>query len=121
MDKCRVLMVDDRARAREALLAAVPPVQAVGEAVDGQEAMHLVKEQRPGVVLADARMPGMDGLEATRRIKDLRPEVRVGVLAIHLALRAEALTAGADAFLVKGCSAELLLAAILDRQEQDEK
>ena len=118
MNRCRVLIVDDRTQAREglkALLTTVPPVQVIGEAADGQEAMRLVEEQRPDVVLMDARMPGMDGLQATRRIKDLWPEIRVVVLTIHATYRQEALTAGADAFLVKGCPAGDLLAAILDR------
>jgi len=118
MNGCRVLIVDDRNQTREglkALLATVPPVQVIGEAADGREAMDLVAEQRPDVVLMDARMPVMDGLEATRRIKDLWPEIRVVVLTIHAAYRQEALAAGADAFLVKGCPEGELLAAILDR------
>jgi DNA-binding NarL/FixJ family response regulator len=117
MNRCTVLIVDDRAQAREglkALLATMPPVQVIGEAADGREAMQLVEEQRPDVVLMDVRMPGMDGLEATRRIKDLWPEVRVVVLTIHAAYRQEALAVGADAFLVKGCPEGELLAAILD-------
>jgi CheY-like chemotaxis protein len=60
-------------------------------------------------------MPVMDGLEATRRIKAEWPEIRVIVLTIHAGLKAEALAAGADAFLVKGCPAGELLAAILER------
>ena len=60
-------------------------------------------------------MPVMDGLEATRRIKAEWPELRVIVLTIHAGLKAEALAAGAGAFLVKGCPAGELLAAILER------
>jgi CheY-like chemotaxis protein len=63
----------------------------------------------------DAKMPVLDGLEATRLIKAEWPAVKVIVLTIHAALEAEALAAGADAFLVKGCPAGELLAAILDR------
>jgi len=121
MNRCRLLIVDDRTRAREglkALLGTMPLVQVVGEAADGQEAMHLAEEQRPDVVLTDATMPVMDGLEATQPIKAEWPKVRVVILTVHSPLRAEALTAGADAFLVKGCPAELLLAAILDLQEE---
>jgi len=124
MNRCTVLIVDDRAQAREglkALLATMPPVQVIGEAADGREAMQLVEEQRPDVVLMDVRMPGIDGLEATRRIKDLWPEVRVVVLTIHAAYRQEALAVGADAFLVKGCPEGELLAAILDCQEEHGK
>ena len=117
MNGCRVLIVDDRTQAREglkALLATAPAVQVVGEAADGREAMHLIAMRQPDVVLMDASMPVMGGLEATRLVKAKWPEVRVIVLTIRTALRAEALAAGADAFLVKGCPAGELLAAILE-------
>ena len=117
MNGCRVLIVEDRTQTREglkALLATAPPVQVVGEAADGREAINLITELQPDVVLMDASMPIMDGLEATRLVKAQWPEVRVIVLTIHTGLRAEALAAGADAFLVKGCPAGELLAAILE-------
>ena len=117
MNACRVLIVDDRSQAREglkALLATTPAVQVVGEASDGKEAIDLVEKYRPDVVLMDANMPVMDGLEATRLVKAQWPQIRVIVLTIHTALQAEALAAGADAFLVKGCPAGELLAAILE-------
>jgi DNA-binding NarL/FixJ family response regulator len=130
----RVLIADDRPRSRDglrALLATVrlspsaalrigahgeawPEVEVVGEAADGEEAVRLVEECRPDVVLMDVRMPAMDGLEATRFIKGRWPEVKVIVLTIYATYRADALAAGADAFLVKGCPAEELLEAILD-------
>ena len=122
----RVLIADDRPRSRDglrALLATVrlsahgeawPEVEVVGEAADGEEAVRLVEECRPDVVLMDVRMPAMDGLEATRFIKGRWPEVKVIVLTMYATYRAEALAAGADAFLVKGCPAEELLEAILD-------
>jgi len=113
----RVLIADDRPRSRDglrALLATWPEVEVVGEAADGQEAVHLVEECQPNVVLMDVRMPVMDGLEATRLIKDRWPEVKVIVLTMYATYRADALAAGADAFLVKGCPAEELLEAILD-------
>ena len=113
----RVLIADDRPRSRDglrALLATWPEVEVVGEAADGQEAVRLVEECRADVVLMDVRMPAMDGLEATRLIKDRWPEVKVVVLTMYATYRADALAAGADAFLVKGCPAEELLEAILD-------
>lgn len=117
MNGRRVLIVDDRSQTRaglKALLATAPPVQVVGEAADGREALRLIEVQQPDVVLMDASMPVMDGLAATRLVKAQWPAVRVIVLTIHTGLRTEALAAGADAFLVKGCPAGELLAAIME-------
>ena len=74
----------------------------------------MVEERRPDVVLMDARMPVMDGLEAARLIKERWPEIRVVAFTIHAAYRAASLTAGADVFLIKGCPPAELLRAILD-------
>jgi len=116
----RVVIADDQPRCRDglrALLATWPAVEVVGEAADGQEAVRLVEKCRPDVVLMDARMPGMDGLEATRCIKSRWPEVRVVVLTMYASYRAEALAVGADAFLLKGCPAEELMEAIVGPRE----
>ena len=132
MEQCiRLLIADDAPRSRAGLRAllttlglsvlqgsqgeAGPQVEVVGEAVNGQDALRLVEERRPDLVLMDARMPVMDGLEATQLIKDRWPEIKVVVLTMYPAYRAEALAAGADAVLVKGCPPEKLLEAILDK------
>ena len=116
MPQTRVLIGDDQRSVREALrclLAFSPQVEVVGEAADGQTAVHLVAERHPDVVLMDIQMPVVDGLEATRRIKNRWPGVRVIVLTMYARHRTEALTSGADVFLVKGCACEALQNAVL--------
>jgi len=118
----RVLIADDRSRSRQglrALLTTYPGIEVIGEAGNGQEALRLVEERRPDTVLMDAKMPTMDGLTATQLIKRRWPETRIIMLTMYGAHRAEALGSGADAFLVKGCPAEELLKAILDREERE--
>ena len=113
----RVLIADDRAQARDGLrtlLSTESQVAVIGEAANGQEAVHLVEELQPDVVLMDAKMPVMDGLEATRRVKERWPEIKVVVLTMHRAYWASALAAGADVFLIKGCPVEDLLEAITE-------
>ena len=115
-EQCKVLIADDSRRARlglRALLALRPEIEIVGEAANGEEALQSVRDGRPDVVLMDVRMPLMDGLEATRQIKGHWPQVRIVVVSLYASHRAEALAAGADAFLVKGCPAGELLAAIM--------
>jgi len=120
--RIQVLIVDDRPRSRDglrALLATCPEVEVVGEAVNGQEAVRAVEKRRPNVILMDARMPVMDGLEATRLIKSKWPEVRVVVLTMYSVYRDDALAVGADGFLIKGCPASDLLAAISSHVRMD--
>ncbi len=114
-ERTRVLVADDQRPTRlglHALLNILPGVEWVGEAVNGLEAVNLVTELDADVVLMDVQMPVMNGLEAARRIKSQRPEVRVIVLTLHGDYRAEALAAGADVFLVKGGPPECLRNAI---------
>jgi DNA-binding NarL/FixJ family response regulator len=120
----RVLIADDRPRSRSglrAVLALRPEIEIVGEAADGQEAVRLVAECRPDVVLMDARMPVLDGVEATCLIKERWPEIRVVVLTMYPMYREDALAAGADAFLVKGCPPGRLLAALTGQSEEKKK
>jgi DNA-binding NarL/FixJ family response regulator len=116
MQYIRVLIADDRLSSRnglKALLVTQPGIEIVGEAADGQETIQFIEQCRPDVVLMDVRMPLIDGLEATRIIKDRWPKVKVIMLTMYPSHQAEALAAGADAFLVKGCTAEDLLETIL--------
>jgi DNA-binding NarL/FixJ family response regulator len=101
-----------------ALLDLQPEIVVAGEAADGRQAVRLVEELRPDVVLMDARMPVMDGLEATCIIKERWPTVKVIVLTIYPSHRADALAAGADEFLVKGFPAEDLVTTIQDQQKE---
>ncbi|MGD2166333.1 MAG: response regulator, partial [Anaerolineae bacterium] len=83
-------------------------------------ALGFVETLKPNVVLMDARMPLMDGLTATRAIKERWPEVRVVVLTMYGSHRGDALAAGADAFLIKGCPTDELLGAIAAPEEDAE-
>ncbi|MCB0155193.1 MAG: response regulator transcription factor, partial [Anaerolineae bacterium] len=85
------------------------------------EAVRQVVKYRPDVVLMDIRMPVMNGLEATKHIKNHRPEVKVIALTMYGAYLAEAVAAGVDRFLIKGGPIEELLDAIfaLDLAEGD--
>lgn len=109
----RVLIVDDQMMVREGfsvLLNAQPDIEVIGEAVDGRQAVEKVAELRPDIVLMDIRMPGMNGLEATREIVAADGDAKVLVLTtfdldeyVYQALRA-----GASGFLLKDASARQL-------------
>jgi YesN/AraC family two-component response regulator len=120
----QVLIVDDQPRARQglkALLATWPLVREIKEAANGKEALAFVEKFLPDLVLMDVRMPEMDGLEATRQIKAKWPQVKIVALSMYADYAAEALAAGADAFICKGESPEKLLAtlgaAVADRPQ----
>jgi DNA-binding NarL/FixJ family response regulator len=107
----RVLIVDNQPRARQsmkALLGAWYQAAEVREAADGYDAIQLAKEFQPDVILMDARMPKMSGLEAARYIKAKSPGIKIIVLSMYPDLIAEALQAGADAFVSKSDPPEKL-------------
>ena len=115
-ESIRVLIADDTLPAHQgldALLSMIPRVEVIGQATNGQEAVQLVDMLHPDVVLMDIQMPVMDGLEAMRCIKRHWPEVRVIALTIYASYLTEALSAGADEFMLKGCASKVLLGAIL--------
>ena len=122
MQKLRVLIVDNQPRARQsmkALLDAWHQVEEVREAANGIEAVQLAEEFQPDIVLIDVRMPRMNGLEATRRIKASRPQIKVIVLSIYPEFKSEALSAGADSFVSKNDLPNILRETLMDVMGKD--
>lgn len=115
----RVLLVDDAVRVRNELrqlLELSGAVLVVGEAGDGLEAISLVKELSPDVIIMDLEMPSMDGFEATLQIKACSPAPRIVILSVHGGLaKQKARAAGADSFVIKGSDYQLLINAILGK------
>ncbi len=113
-NRIRLLIADDHTLFRHgirALLASVPDIELVGEAAGGEEAVALATQLEPDVILMDIKMPGTNGIEATRRIMQTNPAARVVVLtmledddSVFAAIRA-----GARGYVVKGADeAEML-------------
>jgi len=117
IDPIRLLIVDDHAVMRTGLklfLMAFDDLDLVGEAANGEEAVHLCDRTRPDVVLMDLAMPGMDGATATRAIRRQYPGTQVIVLTNFQDIDQvqQALQAGAISYLLKNVSADDLAAAI---------
>lgn len=115
----RVVVADDQTVVREGivmLLGLLPGLEVVGAAADGEEAVRLVEEKAPDVVLMDLRMPRCDGVEATRRIRAEHPGTQVVVLTTYADDDSlfPALRAGARGYLTKDAGSEEILRAIED-------
>lgn len=113
----RVLVVDDQTVVREGLvliLGMLPDVEVVGSAVDGEHALRLVAVEKPDVVLMDLRMPRLDGVAATRRIRAEFPDTQVVVLSTYADDDSvfAALRAGARGYLTKDAPSTVLAEAI---------
>lgn len=111
MEAMRILLVDDHALFRAGvagLLRQQVGFQVVGEAEDGEEALEKAKELMPDLILLDLYMPGMGGLEATRRIKEVLPSVKIVILTVSEEDRDvfEAVKAGAHGYLLKKIESE---------------
>jgi DNA-binding NarL/FixJ family response regulator len=116
-EQIKVLLVDDHTILREgvhALLAREPDIMVVGEAGDGQEALEQVPRLRPDVVIMDIVMPRMNGLEATRLIRDQYPHVRVLILSMYddHEYVVQIIQAGASGYVLKRVVTEDLVRAI---------
>jgi DNA-binding NarL/FixJ family response regulator len=115
--RAKILIADDHGVLRaglRALLNAAPDLTVVGEAADGDEAFRLTEELGPDVVLMDISMPGCGGIEATARLRQLRPNARVLILTFHEdeTLLKEAIRAGASGYIVKRAVESELINAI---------
>ena len=115
--RIRTLIVDDHGVLRaglRALLASEADLEVVGEAADGDEALRMAGELSPEVVLMDITRPGMDGIEATRKLLAEMPSARVLLLTVHAdsSLLREALQAGAAGYILKRAVESELINAI---------
>ncbi len=116
-NKIRVFLTDDHLILREgirSLLEKVPDIEMVGEADNGSEAVTKVAQLMPDVVLMDITMTGLNGLEATRQIKQEHPSVKVLILTMHETDQylSEMLEAGASGYVVKTTTSSELISAI---------
>lgn len=117
MDPIRILVADDHLRFRDgmrAMMRHAGEVELVGEAATGDEAIAAADALQPDIVLMDLRMPGVNGIEATRRILETSPHMRILVLTMYEDDDSvfAALRAGARGYLLKGADKEEILRAI---------
>ncbi len=117
IEKIRILVVDDHELVREglkALFSTDEELEVVGEADNGEEAIEMVRRCRPNVVLMDMRLPGINGVEAVRLIKEEHPAVSVVMLTAYQdeSYITSAVEAGVAGYLFKDASAELLCHAV---------
>jgi DNA-binding NarL/FixJ family response regulator len=126
-NKIRILVVDDSLSFRmgmRALLEIQPDMQEAGMAPDGHKALELVEQLQPDVVLLDAQMPDLTGIEVTRKIKSRWPDVKVVLMTMYPDYRTKSIEAGADAFLTKGLPPEHVLSlirGIVNKKENERK
>ncbi len=113
----RVIVADDHNIMRDGLKALIekqPDIEVIGEAADGRTTIDLAMKLSPDVILMDIAMPDMNGIEATKRIIEKLPKVRIVALSMHSDKKfiAEMLNAGASGYLLKDCAAQEIAHAI---------
>jgi len=114
-NKSLILIVDDSLsfrRGMRSLLEIQPDMQVAGMASSGSKALDMVEELQPDLVLLDAHIPGLSGVEAARKIKSRWPQVKIIMMTMYPGYRSLAIEAGADAFLTKSIPPEQFLEVI---------
>lgn len=117
MNIIKVLIVDDSAAVRDALRSILThhaDFKIVGEAADGLDAIEKTGNLKPDIILIDTQMPGIDGVETTRRMKNRFPKIKILLLAVHASYIREAIAAGADGYLMKDVERKKMLKTIRD-------
>ena len=119
MNKIRLLVVDDQTVVREglaAILANYPEIEVIGQASDGNQALAIVKQAKPNVVLLDLVMPGLDGLATIPKIREVSPSSRILVVTGFAESDRvyQAIKAGALGYILKDATREQLVQAIRD-------
>jgi two-component system, NarL family, response regulator NreC len=113
----RVLIVDDHAFVRrgvQMILESIPDWELCGQASDGLEAIHMVEQLKPDVVLMDVTMPGMDGIQATHILRNANPRIKIILLTLHESVEVlrSGFRAGANGYLLKADAEEELIKAL---------
>jgi len=113
----KILLVDDHKLVRSGIrriLDADPGIDVIGEAQNGEDAIHMARELKPDIVLMDVSMPGIGGLEATRKMVHFDANIRIIALSVHRddPFPARLLEAGAMGYVTKDCAAEEIISAV---------
>ncbi|MFC1947248.1 response regulator transcription factor [Chloroflexota bacterium] len=113
--KIRILIVDDHDEVRQALkdlLSFTEDIEVIGEATNGQEGLEKAAELEPDIIIIDERMPGLNGLETSRKITESALSCKVIMITNHDDLKLEAFECGVKAYLLKGVKLEILVDCI---------